>query len=192
MDGSLQPFFMSKQPLFFAALVPPKPFRQQAWEMKEYFRDEYHSKASMNSPPHITLHPPFKLEQGISEEELLQVLEEVASGCKPFEVRLKGFGAFRPRVIFIGVEKQPPMEMLQQAVVEGVRPLAQAEKKRPEPSFHPHMTLAFRDLSKANFQRAWQEYEPKKLSYSWEVTHFVLLKHNGKHWNEHQFFKLQH
>jgi 2'-5' RNA ligase len=183
---------MLNKPLYFIALVPPEPFRQQAWEMKEHFREEYQSKASMNSPPHITLHPPFKLKQEGAEEKLEQALQELASGFKPFEARLKNYGGFKPRVIFIDVEKEPAMEKLQKAVVERVMPYAEAEKKRAEPAFHPHMTLAFRDLSKDNFHRAWKEYESKELSYSWEVSQFVLLKHNGKHWEEHRQFSLRH
>jgi 2'-5' RNA ligase len=183
---------MLNKSLYFIALVPPEPFRQQAWEMKEHFREEYQSKASMNSPPHITLHPPFKLKQEGAEEKLEQALQELASGFKPFEARLKNYGAFKPRVIFIDVEKEPAMEKLQKRVVERVMPHAEAEKKRAEPAFHPHMTLAFRDLSKDNFHRAWKEYESKELSYSWEVSQFVLLKHNGKHWEEHRQFSLRH
>lgn len=177
--------------LYFIALVPPEPFRQQAWEMKVYFREEYHSKASMNTPAHITLHAPFKLKQEDGEAELERVLRELASDFKPFEVRLKNYGAFRPRVIFIDIEKEPALERLQKAVVEQVMPHAEAEKGRQESSFHPHMTLAFRDLSKDDFHRAWKEYKHKELSYSWEVQGFVLLKHNGKYWEEYRQLRLQ-
>lgn len=182
---------MSKSPLFFIALIPPEPFRQKAWEMKEHFRDEYESKASLNSPPHITLHPPFKLKQGEEEKELEQALGQVASDFEPFEARLKDFGAFPPRVLFIDVEKEHAMEKLQKAIMKQVVELAAEEKKRPDHSFHPHMTLAFRDLSKANFHRAWKEYQGRELRYSWQVRQFTLLKHNGKNWEEHRQFSLQ-
>ena len=159
--------------------------------MKEHFRDAYESKASMNSPPHITLHPPFKLKKEDGEKELEGALRQVASEREPFEARLKDYGAFRPRVIFIDVEKEPAMEKLQKAILEQVVKLAEEEKKRPDHSFHPHMTLAFRDLSKANFHRAWKEFQSKELDYSWEVRQFTLLKHNGKHWEEYRHFSLE-
>ena len=184
------PFIMSK-PLYFIALIPPEPFRQKAWEMKEHFRDTYHSKASMNSPPHITLHPPFKLKQEKEEKDLEQALQKLASDFRPFEAKLQDYGAFAPRVIFIDVEKEPAMEKLQKEIMEQVVERAEEEKKRPDHSFHPHMTLAFRDLSKPNFHRAWKEYQSKELSYSWEVRQFTLLKHNGRHWEEHRHFSLE-
>ncbi|MEO0331724.1 MAG: 2'-5' RNA ligase family protein, partial [Bacteroidota bacterium] len=89
----------TKLSLYFIALLPPKPFRQLAWKWKEYFRDHYQSKASLNSPPHITLHMPFKL-QPEEEPELINTLQSVAENVSPFTVELEGFGAFPPRVIF--------------------------------------------------------------------------------------------
>lgn len=177
---------MSKGTLYFIALIPPEPFRQKAWEMKEHFRDMYNSKASLNSPPHITMHPPFKLKQEEGEKELEQALRQVASDFEPFEAHLKNYGAFPPRVLFIDVEKAPAMEKLQQAIRKQVVALAVEEKKGQETSFHPHMTLAFRDLSKASFHRAWKEYQAKELQCSWEVRRFTLLKHNGKYWEEYR------
>lgn len=182
---------MPAKPLYFVALIPPEPFRQQGLEMKEHFRDTYESKASLNSPPHITLHPPFKLKEGEGEEELEQRLGQVAADFSPFEVSLKDYGAFSPRVIYIDVEEQPEMEKLQKAVMKQVVELAEEEKKRPDHPFHPHMTLAFRDLTKPNFRRAWQEYKDKELSYRWEARQFTLLKHNGKNWDEYRQFSLE-
>ena len=46
--------------LYFIAIVPPSPIYEEAFEQKVYFKTKYNSKASLNSPPHITLHMPFK------------------------------------------------------------------------------------------------------------------------------------
>ena len=50
----------AKQKLYFIAIVPPSPIYDEALEQKEYFKAKYNSKASLNSPPHITLHMPFR------------------------------------------------------------------------------------------------------------------------------------
>jgi 2'-5' RNA ligase len=37
--------------------------------------------------------------------------------------------------------------------------------------FHPHITIAFRDLKKAVFYKAWEEYKSKLFS---ETLHVIL------------------
>ena len=180
---------MPGKQLYFIAIVPPEPFREKAWKLKEHFRDRYNSKASLNSPPHITLFPPFKLAR--EEKELVSALEEQAKQFHPFMVSLENFGAFPPRVIYIDVLPQPEMEKLQQAIKELIPQFAQPDPKvNNDRPFHPHMTLAFRDLSKEQFRKAWKEFNEEELSYSWEVESFTLLRHNGKHWEEKQEIQL--
>lgn len=179
---------MPAKQLYFIALVPPEPLLSEAWRLKEYFRDTYGSKASLNSPPHITLHAPFQL---INEEEaLIGALQQTAEGFRPFEVALKDFAAFAPRVIYIDVEKSQKMEELQQKLQPVVAGFAEDNRQQGERGFHPHMTLAFRDLSKSSFYKAWEEFREKELSFRWQAESFVLLKHNGKYWEEHTELKL--
>ena len=48
--------------------------------------------------------------------------------------------------------------------------------------FHPHITVAFRDLKKSQFVKAWEEFEHKEFNDTLLTTSFSLLKHNGKIW----------
>lgn len=175
---------MPPKQLYFVALVPPEPLLSQGRELKEYFRDTYGSKASLNSPPHITLHAPFQLAK--EEDDLVEALEKTAEGFGPFEVSLKNFAAFPPRVIYIDVEKSSKMDELQQKLQPVVARFAVDTKQGAERDFHPHMTLAFRDLSKSSFHKAWEEFREKELSFSWQARSIVLLKHNGKYWDEYK------
>ncbi|MEO0333851.1 MAG: 2'-5' RNA ligase family protein, partial [Bacteroidota bacterium] len=118
------------------------------------------------------------------EPELINTLQSVAENVSPFTVELEGFGAFPPRVIFIDVEKSNELSELQRVIKQQMRIDFQIfDSKYPERPFHPHMTLAFRDLKEAQFQRAWEEFQYKELRYTWEATQFTLLKHNGRHWD---------
>ena len=180
---------MPDKPLYFIAIVPPEPFREKAWNLKEYFRDHYGSKASLNSPPHITLYPPFKLKG--EENHLVGELEELAKHFRPFVVSLENFGAFPPRVIYIDVLRQPVMDKLQESIRKLVPDFAQPDPKiNDDRPFHPHMTLAFRDLKKEEFRKAWKEFNEQELSYSWEVDSFTLLRHNGSRWEEKRLIPL--
>ncbi len=175
---------MAKQedPLYFVAIVPPSPVLEEGQELKEYFKERYQSKASLNSPPHITLHMPFKW-RDLKKEKLIAVLEQLADGHSPFKIELKGFGAFTPRVIYIGVEQKPALMNLQkdvQAYFQRQLKLMNANHKQK--AFHPHITLAFRDLRKVAFYEAWQEFKERQYQREIMVEEIVLFKHDGKRW----------
>jgi 2'-5' RNA ligase len=167
---------------YFIAVVVPEPIGGDILKFKEYFRDQYKSKASLNSPAHITLHMPFE-RNAESEDELVSLFQKFS--IKPFTIELKDFGCFEPRVIFIDVKKNPELEDCER----NVRSFARTKlnifnaQYRDQP-FHPHVTLAFRDLRKNQFDEAWGEFKSKTFSASFECTRVSLLKHDGKYWRE--------
>jgi 2'-5' RNA ligase len=48
--------------------------------------------------------------------------------------------------------------------------------------FHPHITIAFRDLKKPTFYKAWEEYKSKTFSADFICNSFSLLKHQKDEW----------
>lgn len=167
---------------YFIAVVLPEPIAGDVLKLKEYFRDQYKSKASLNSPAHITLHMPFEW-RAESEDELVSLFKTIS--IKTFTIELKDFGCFEPRVIFIDVKKNPELEDCERSV----RNFAKTKlnifnaQYRDQP-FHPHVTLAFRDLKKSEFGLAWSEFKSKTFSASFNCTRVSLLKHDGKYWRE--------
>ncbi len=175
---------------YFIAIVPPSPVYDEALEQKQYFKDHYQSKASLNSPPHITLHMPFRWRED-KEEELVQQLNQFASNIQPFSITLDNFSSFPPRVIFINVIKSPELEQLYLDLKRFCkRELNLFNADYKEQPFHPHLTLAFRDLKKPNYQRAWHEFEQKKYRADFLAKSITLLKHDGKTWQVFQDFAL--
>ncbi len=176
--------------LYFIALVPPQPLFDRAWEIKQYFAEEYNSRAGLKSPPHVTLHMPFRLKDR-KLERLIDGLKETVSEINSFELSLNGFAAFAPRVIYIDVEKTAPLTRLYQLIRKQMQEILHAEnadwKNR---GFTPHMTVAFRDLKRARFEEAWKEFRNKPFSGKWDVHEVSLLKHNGKKWEAFKQFSL--
>ena len=106
---------MNELPLYFIAIIPPEPIYSFAQLQKEYFHDKYNSKAALRSPPHITLHMPFRLK--INKAELLLLsLKELAERHTRFELNCDGFGAFEPRVIYLNVSRPDQLVGLQRGV----------------------------------------------------------------------------
>ncbi|NDJ26219.1 2'-5' RNA ligase family protein [Nostoc sp. B(2019)] len=168
---------------FFIALLPPQDIQDYANQIKQYFAEQYASQGAQKSPPHITLQPPFEWADA-KVPQLEASLREFASGQKSIPVTLNGFSAFAPRVIYINVDRSQVLLTLQADLMAHVEAslgiVDQVSKSRP---FAPHLTVAFRDLTKQNFKAAWPEFEQRQLHFEFMADNLTLLMHDGKRWN---------
>jgi 2'-5' RNA ligase len=169
---------------YLIAILPPEPIASDILTLKEYFRDKYNSKGSLNSPAHITMHMPFEW-RADREGHLVDIFHEFTSTHVSFPIELSGFGSFPPRVIFINVVKNPSLNDNQEKLLRFCKTRLNLSNAlyRDQP-FHPHMTLAFRDLKKDRFAEAWKEFESKRYAAVFEYRQLSLLKYEGKFWRE--------
>ena len=168
---------------FFVALLPPQDIQDYANEIKQYFADRYASSGALKSPAHITVQPPFEWAE--DNLPLLEAsLKEFASRQQPVAITLKGFDAFAPRVIYINVVRSQELLTLQADLMtyaeSNLGIVDKVSKTRP---FAPHITVAFRDLTKQNFRSAWPEFEKRQLHFEFTADKLTLLLHDGKRWN---------
>ncbi|MBH8577531.1 2'-5' RNA ligase family protein [Nostocaceae cyanobacterium CENA369] len=168
---------------FFIALLPPQDIQEYANQIKQYFAENYASRHAQKSPPHVTLQPPFEwVDNNVSVLEAS--LSEFASKQKSLPMTLSGFAAFPPRVIYIDVVKTPELLSLQADLMNHLEAslgiVDEVGKKRP---FAPHMTVAFRDLTRQNFKAAWPEFENRQLYFEFTADKLTLLIHDGRRWN---------
>jgi 2'-5' RNA ligase len=74
--------------------------------------------------------------------DIVAALERACRGARPFPLPIGGFGAFptpgRARVLWVGCEPVPPLELLQHGVEREFAPLGFPVEGRP---FRPHLTL---------------------------------------------------
>lgn len=168
--------------LFFVALLPPQDIQDCATQIKQYFATQYHSRAALKSPPHITLQAPFRW-LNADLPVLEACLREYASDRPSISIILSGFAAFPPRVIYIDVVRSPQLLDLQtdlMARLEAKLGISdRVSKTRP---FAPHMTVGFKDLTKQNFRLAWQEFQSRQLYFEFAAHCLTLLRHDGTGW----------
>jgi 2'-5' RNA ligase len=171
-----------EEQLFFIALLPPQEVREFADRIKQRFAEVYNSRAAQKSPPHITLQPPFRWQ--LEQLPILeQKLNEFARDRNPVPMILDGFSAFKPRVIYINVIRTPELLAIQQNLLNYLESsfniVDRASKTRP---FAPHLTVAYRDLTKDNFRKAWSEFQQQQLYFEFVIDRLTLLIHNGRGW----------
>jgi 2'-5' RNA ligase len=174
LDPSLQRWYV--------AVLPPPEIQDFALEIQAIFRDRYKSQAARKSPPHITLQPPFSGQPDLAV--LAKVLTAFAALQPPPQVQLHGFGAFPPRVIFIQVQPTPDLVNLQRDLRQHLeQTLGIIDPQASSRSFTPHITVGFRDLTPANFQAAWAEFQPRSYVAEFVPTSLTLLRHDGERWH---------
>lgn len=176
---------------FFIALLPPPSVGQLAEGIKQRFAEVYQSRAAQKSPAHITLQPPFDWLTA-DLPRLTQHLEDFARSQPPIPLVLDGFGAFKPRVIFIKVKTTPELLSLQENLTKFLESaLGIVDKASKNRLFTPHITLAYRDLTKPNFSQAWSEFASQPFAFEFTVSQLTLLMHDGQRWQISQewFFR---
>jgi 2'-5' RNA ligase len=175
--------------LYFIAIVPPEDIRDKIVAIKREFADRYGSSHALRSPAHITLHMPFKWKE-TKREKLLMTLESTAQSMSSFEIQLSGFGAFIPRVIYVEVMENDQLQVCQKRISSAMRPLNVLNADYKDRPYHPHMTVAFRDLKKPAFHQAWSEFSTRQFSGKFLAESIVLLRHVQES-NERPFWKIE-
>lgn len=165
--------------LFFVAIIPAEPIRSEVHFFKQMIADEFESRHALRSPAHITLFPPFFAEQD-QMSTLSFLLEKAAEKFQSFQIQLNGFGAFKPRVIFVRPDLPRQLVRLEQTINDSLINYRDSRHKiRP---FRPHITVAFKDLTKKQFYEAWHKYQQFKYERTFLVTSIYLLIHRDKQW----------
>lgn len=179
--------------MYFIAILPPAPILQEVLTFKQFIAEKWGPKHALRSPAHLTLVPPFDW-----EKEQLPALEDVLTGFAgrqtSFSVELKNFGAFPPRVIFVKPVPNARLERLYRELVSeldqrlGFRDPRHAGKQKP---FHPHMTIAHRDVAETDFRDIWSEFRNRTYDRQFDVLRLSLMELVQHKWVERSSFWLK-
>ncbi|MCC5919697.1 MAG: 2'-5' RNA ligase family protein [Cyclobacteriaceae bacterium] len=175
---------------YFIALIPPEPIFSEMQEEKDRLFRDYGLKQALKSPPHITLQMPFRWKPA-KEDILIDSLANFAALQPTFPISLEGFDRFGMRVIFASVQLSDELAKMQRELKQWMRQeLKVFDRDGLQRPFHPHLTLAFRDIKKALFPVLWAEYESRQYEAAYLVDQIALLKHDGKQWEVYRGFTL--
>ena len=126
--------------------------------------------------------PFFLTFENKDEYRIAELLLDFTGSCTSFELSISGYGAFKPRVVYLSIIKNYKLESLQKTLTGICIEKLDINISRNKP-FSPHMTLAFRDLSPQMFYKAWEKYKFDSFQASFKAKSLFLLKHNGKCWD---------
>lgn len=149
------------------AIAVPEPWGPEL----QAYRTALGDTTAEGIPTHITLAPPFE----VDEEDLPAVekhLSEAAASRPPFRIHLRGTGTFRPvsPVVFVTVVRG----------ISSCEQLAMAVRRGPLESdlafpYHPHVTVAH-DVAEDLLDRAFDELSDFEAQF--DADHFLLYVHD--------------
>lgn len=166
---------------YFVALVPDGEVQKGATAIKEDLRDKFGLKYSLKSPAHVTLKMPFSWNEA-KENVLTKSLEEFAKEYKSIKLHFIGFGKFGNRVIFVRVKRNQKLVLLQASIAEYFKRELKLVKELSDTNYHPHMTVAFKDVKAKDFEKYWAYVNSLDFDYEFQFDRLVLLKRIDNRW----------
>ena len=97
--------------------MAPEEINQQVLKWKTYFKDRFECSVALKSPAHLTLIPPFWMKEDL-ENDLVNSIQDFCITKNKFEITLKNFAAFKPKVIFVDIVKSEKLLDLYQSFTD--------------------------------------------------------------------------
>jgi len=166
--------------MYFIAIVLPAKLNEEVLQYKRTMLERFNCKVGLKSPAHITIIPPYWMEKE-KEQSLIVDINNLSTTVHSFPITTKDFSAFKPRTIFIDVNRNEKLQEVKKRADELFS--ASYPIKLESRPFYPHITIATRDLYKKAFSEAWTIFEHKKFEEEWVADGLSVLRHNKKNWD---------
>ena len=167
--------------MYYVAILCPPAIESKVQQYKLWMRDRYGCTVALKSPAHLTLIAPFWL-VNTSEQLLIERLQSTQTDLPPVEIQLQGFSHFSNRVLFITVKENHPLNRLCKEVGDHFIQAFPGIIKSDDRPFHPHITIANRDMKPGDFDEVWQHFAKEELEENFHSNTLSLLKLTAGKW----------
>lgn len=166
---------------YFLAIVPEGSIQENCSEIKNEIREKFNVKYALKSPAHVTLKMPFSYNEA-KEEKLNQALRKFMIQFEGFPITFGGVDTFGKRVIFIRVKADDRLIKLQSGLKEFCKRELNLVEELSDRNFHPHMTIAFKDLKEIHFDGILNLVKKRSIKGDLFVDKIILLKRIEGRW----------
>jgi 2'-5' RNA ligase len=99
------------------------------------------------------------------------------------EIELEGFSHFGKSVLFLAVKDNTLLQELQNQVMTYFQETFNDVIKNNDRPFHPHITIATRDLKPGDLIKALEHFNNEKYFHSFQTKSISVLKLSPGMWN---------
>lgn len=176
--------------MFFIAILASQEIEEHVSQYKNWMKEHYGCKVALKSPAHITLVAPFSTDPGtIKQVEAL--LEDFVQEQSTFEIEVGGFSAFDKRVIFLEVQENALLNECYKKLNHDMHELLPELFKLEKRPFHPHITIANRDILLSGFNDAFAYFSSIDYKANFTAHKITLLQLEPGKWKTKADFLLK-
>lgn len=172
------------QQTHFIGVLAPDGIAAKLEDCRRYMNEKYGCKSGFKTPIHVTLVPPFCLDERFSTKDLADaILHDVASKSEEFKftAHIENFDAFGDRTVFAKVVQDEKWTKLRDAVFGSVLKVAPGCAKKDKRTFQPHLTVANRDIPAGASKDVLEVFNELNLVADFEVDNITVFeRHEGK------------
>ena len=166
----------------FIGVLLPDDLTCVVEECRRYMNRTYGCRSGHATPVHVTLVPPFALPREYTAADVVEALLRGVPQDFGFIAHTENFDAFGDRTLFAAVVSSPGWNRLKNAAETTLRgAFPGCLRKDPRP-FHPHITVANRDIPPGASTAALRVLNEKNLSADFSVDNVTVFVRKGGVW----------
>ncbi len=171
------------QQTHFIGVLLPEDITLTLEDCRRYMREAYGCKSGHGTPIHVTLVPPFRLQDEYSTKDLVRAIEkEVLPKGLGFTAHIDNFDAFGDRTLFANVVAGDKWTRLRDETVKTILNACPGCTKKDQRPFQPHGTVANRDIPAGVMTQALQVMNELKLVEDFPVDNITIFERIGNRW----------
>ena len=171
------------QQTHFIGVLLPEDITLTLEDCRRYMNEVYGCKSGHGTPIHVTLVPPFRLQEEYSTADLISAIEkEVLSQGLGFTAHIDNFDAFGDRTLFANVVANDAWTKLRDKTVQAILNACPGSTKKDKKPFQPHATVANRDIPVGVMTKALQVMNELNLAEDFPVDNITIFERKGNRW----------
>jgi 2'-5' RNA ligase len=169
--------------IYLLAILPPHELARDIHQIRLHCSEKFGVLKALRPPVHISMYRPFRLEEEFENNFILLIQSAIAEQ-EVFEQEIENFEAFNTHAIVLRALLNTGILNLYNTISTIMREKGIDKHPTDIFPFHPHLTIAYRDIKPEVFPLIWEDYKNKKFNASFRADHLSLLKHDGNRWLE--------
>ena len=171
------------QQTHFIGVLLPEDITLTLEDCRRYMNEVYGCKSGHGTPIHVTLVPPFGLQEEYSTADLISAIEkEVLPQGLGFTAHIDNFDAFGDRTLFANVVAGDAWTRLRDKTVQAILNACPVCTKKDKKPFQPHATVANRDIPVGIMTKVLQVMNELNLVEDFPVDNITIFERKGNRW----------
>lgn len=167
----------------FIGVLLPEDITLTLEDCRRYMREAYGCKSGHGTPIHVTLVPPFRLQEEYCTADLVREIEkDVLPKGLGFTAHIDNFDAFGDRTLFANVVANDLWTKLRDETVRAILNACPDCTKKDQRPFKPHGTVANRDIPAGVMTDALQVMNEMQLVEDFPVDNITIFERKGGRW----------